>query len=128
MPDRGRPVRHRLPTEREGKLHRFVIDGHKVYLIVGCYPDGRPGEIFIRMAKEGSTVAGMVDAAAICISMLLQLGTPLEVIARKFIGGRFEPFGLTTGAKEIESATSVFDYVFRWMLLRYPTPAKDEAK
>jgi ribonucleoside-diphosphate reductase alpha chain len=106
--------RERLPDTRNSLTHKFNISGHEGYLNVGLYPDGRPGELFITMAKEGSTVGGLMDAFGTAISMSLQYGVPLEVLVNKFSHTRFEPMGHTTNP-DIRIAKSVLDYIFRWM-------------
>src|SRR5713226_3279838 len=115
---RPRAVRRRLPDERLSTTHRFSVGGHKGYLIVGMYPDGEPGELFITMAKEGSTVSGLVSCFAQVVSVALQHGVPLAVFCDKFAHTRFEPSGFT-GNPEIPIATSIMDYVFRWLRLRF---------
>lgn len=109
-----KPRRERLPDTRSSVTHKFNISGHEGYLNVGLYPDGRPGELFITMAKEGSTVGGLMDAFGTAISMSLQYGVPLEVLVNKFSHTRFEPMGHTTNP-DIRIAKSVVDYIFRWM-------------
>lgn len=106
--------RERLPDTRNSLTHKFNISGHEGYLNVGLYPDGRPGELFITMAKEGSTVGGLMDAFGTAISMSLQYGVPLEVLVNKFSHTRFEPMGHTTNP-DIRIAKSMLDYIFRWM-------------
>jgi ribonucleoside-diphosphate reductase alpha chain len=106
--------RERLPDTRNSLTHKFNIAGHEGYLNVGLYPDGRPGELFITMAKEGSTVGGLMDAFGTAISMSLQYGVPLEVLVNKFSHTRFEPMGHTTNP-DIRIAKSMLDYIFRWM-------------
>lgn len=114
----GKPVRHRLPATRGALNHKFEIAGHEGYLTVGLYEDGQPGELFITMAKVGSTIAGLMDSLATLTSLTLQYGVPLSDLVRKFAHQRFEPWGLT-GNPEIRSATSIVDYVFRWMELKF---------
>lgn len=109
-----KPRRERLPDTRQSITHKFNIAGHEGYLNVGLYPDGRPGELFITMAKEGSTVGGLMDSFGTAISMSLQYGVPLEVLVNKFGHTRFEPMGHTTNP-DIRMAKSVVDYIFRWM-------------
>ncbi|MDE3201400.1 MAG: vitamin B12-dependent ribonucleotide reductase [Acidobacteriota bacterium] len=111
-------VRHRLPEERASVTHKFSIGGHEGYITVGLYPTGQPGEIFIRMAKEGSTVSGLMDAFATSISLALQHGVPLRVLCEKFAHTRFEPSGWT-GNEQIGYAKSLMDYIFRWLSLRF---------
>jgi len=109
-----KPRRERLPDTRQSITHKFNIAGHEGYLNVGLYPDGRPGELFITMAKEGSTVGGLMDSFGTAISMSLQYGVPLEVLVNKFSHTRFEPMGNTTNP-DIRIAKSMVDYIFRWM-------------
>jgi len=113
-----RAVRHRLPGERASVTHKFGLSGHEGYITVGLYPSGQPGEIFIKMAKEGSTVSGMMDAFATSISIALQHGVPLKLLCNKFAHTRFEPSGWT-GNPQIGLATSLMDYIFRWLDLRF---------
>jgi len=108
------PQRHRLPDERDAITHKFEIAGHQGYLTVGKYEDGAPGELFLVMAKEGSTVSGLMDAFATSISMSLQYGVPLKALVDKFIHMRFEPSGFTKNP-EIPMAKSIMDYIFRWL-------------
>jgi ribonucleoside-diphosphate reductase alpha chain len=111
-------VRHRLPEERASITHKFAISGHEGYITVGLYPTGQPGEIFIRMAKEGSTVSGLMDAFATAVSLALQHGVPLKILCEKFAHTRFEPSGWT-GNEQIGYAKSLMDYIFRWLQLRF---------
>ncbi len=113
-----RAVRHRLPAERASVTHKFGLGGHEGYITVGLYPNGQPGEIFIRMAKEGSTVSGLMDSFATAISLALQHGVPLKVLCEKFAHTRFEPSGWT-GNEQIGYAKSLMDYMFRWIELRF---------
>jgi ribonucleoside-diphosphate reductase alpha chain len=113
-----RAVRHRLPEERASVTHKFSIAGHEGYITVGLYPTGQPGEIFIKMAKEGSTVSGMMDSFATAISLALQHGVPMRVLCEKFAHTRFEPSGWT-GNEQIGYAKSLMDYIFRWLNLRF---------
>ena len=113
-----RAVRHRLPGERASVTHKFALAGHEGYITVGLYPNGSPGEIFIRMAKEGSTVSGLMDSFATAISISLQHGVPLRVLCEKFAHTRFEPSGWT-GNPEIGYAKSIMDYIFRWIQIRF---------
>jgi len=113
-----RAVRHRLPEERASLTHKFSIAGHEGYITVGLYPNGQPGEIFIRMAKEGSTVSGLMDSFATAASLALQHGVPLRVLCEKFAHSRFEPSGWT-GNEHIGYAKSIMDYIFRWLQLRF---------
>ena len=105
-------------TERASITHKFSIAGHEGYITVGLYPTGQPGEIFIKMAKEGSTVSGLMDAFATSISLALQHGVPLRVLCEKFAHTRFEPSGWT-GNEQIGYAKSLMDYIFRWLNLRF---------
>ena len=113
-----RAVRHRLPAERASVTHKFGLSGHEGYITVGLYPNGSPGEIFIRMAKEGSTVSGLMDSFATAVSLALQHGVPLKVLCEKFAHTRFEPSGWT-GNPEIGYAKSIMDYIFRWIQMRF---------
>ncbi|MBT8045467.1 MAG: vitamin B12-dependent ribonucleotide reductase [Verrucomicrobiae bacterium] len=108
------PVRKFMPETRDSKTHKFEVAGHEGYITVGLYPDGRPGELFIQMAKEGSTIGGLMDTMATLTSMALQYGMPLEQLVQKFAYQRFEPSGFTKNP-DIRNAFSLTDYVFRWM-------------
>jgi ribonucleoside-diphosphate reductase alpha chain len=119
--------RRRLPQDRQGFVHKFSIAGFSGFLRTGEYDDGRLGEIFIEMSKEGSTLSGLLDALSTAVSVGLQYGVPLEVFADKFVGGQFEPSGIAVGSPDIERASSVLDYVFRVLVARYGTPAKGGA-
>ena len=110
--------RHRLPNERNARTHKFSIAGHEGYITVGEYEDGRPGEIFVVMAKTGSTVSGLMDAFATSVSISLQYGVPLSVFIKKFSHTRFEPYGFTNNPA-IPVAKSITDYIFRWLEARY---------
>lgn len=110
----ARPRRDRLPDTRQSLTHKFSVGGHEGYLNVGLYPDGRPGELFLTMAKEGSTVGGLMDCFGTAISICLQYGVPLEVLVNKFSHTRFEPMGQTTNP-DVRIAKSVVDYIFRWL-------------
>jgi ribonucleoside-diphosphate reductase alpha chain len=112
------PVRKKLPDERPSLTHKFSIAGHEGYLTVGMYQDGTPGEIFVRMAKEGSTISGLMDSFATAISISLQYGVPLKLLVDKFSHTRFEPSGFT-GNPDIGHAKSIMDYIFRWLGLRF---------
>ncbi len=115
----GNPVRRKLPDERPSITHKFSVGGHEGYLTVGLYPDSQmPGEIFLRMSKEGSTISGLMDGFATAISLALQYGVPLSTMVDKFIHSRFEPSGFT-GNKDIPMAKSVMDYIFRWLALKF---------
>jgi ribonucleoside-diphosphate reductase alpha chain len=114
-------VRRRLPDERQAITHKFSIAGHEGYITVGLYEDGTPGEIFITMSKEGSTISGLMDAFATSASMALQYGVPLRVLVEKFSHMRFEPSGFT-GNREIPIAKSILDYIFRWLGKKFLPP------
>jgi ribonucleoside-diphosphate reductase alpha chain len=114
-------VRRSLPVTRESVTHKFSIRGHEGYLTVGLYADGRPGEIFIKMAKEGSTISGMCQAFCRAFSLAIQHGLSLEDAVRRFKGMRFEPMGPTT-SEEIPEAESIVDYVARYLELHFLTP------
>jgi ribonucleoside-diphosphate reductase alpha chain len=114
----SKPHRRRLPAERQALTHKFDIAGHEGYVTVGLYPDGQPGEIFMKMAKEGSTVSGLMDTLATTISVALQYGVPLKDLVNKFAHVRFEPSGFT-GNSEIPIAKSIVDYIFRWLGSRF---------
>ena len=117
----GLPHRRRLPSERTAVTHKFDIAGHEGYITVGLYPDGQPGEIFLKMAKEGSTVSGLMDTFATTVSVALQYGVPLRDLVNKFAHVRFEPSGFT-GNQEIPIAKSIVDYIFRWLGSRFLSP------
>jgi ribonucleoside-diphosphate reductase alpha chain len=114
----ARPLRHRLPDERRSITHKFDIAGHEGYITAGMYEDGQPGEIFIRMSKEGSTISGLMDSFATAISMALQYGVPLRVLVDKFSHMRFEPSGFTKNP-DIPMAKSIMDYIFRWLASKF---------
>ena len=111
-------VRRRLPDERHSVTHHFSVGGQEGYVTVGLYEDGLPGELFIRMAKEGSTVSGLMDSFATAVSLALQYGVPLRVLCDKFSHTRFEPSGWS-GNPKIGYAKSLMDYLFRWLELRF---------
>ena len=113
-------TRNRMPLERPSLTHKFNIGGHEGYITVGLYPNGQPGEIFIRMAKEGSIISGLMDSFATSVSLGFQHGVPLSVFCGKFSHMRFEPSGWT-GGEEIGYAKSIMDYLFRWLELRFLT-------
>ena len=119
------PKRRRLPDTRPSVTHKFSISGHEGYVTVGLYDDGQPGEVFIKMAKEGSTISGLVDTIAILTSIALQYGVPIDSLARKFQHTRFEPSGHTNNP-ELAAASSVSDYVFSWLGLRYSEGFRNE--
>jgi len=114
----GKPLRRRLTDTRTAVTHKFDIAGHEGYLTVGLFEDGHPGELFITMAKEGSTIGGLMDAIGTLTSMALQYGVPLDALVRKFAHQRFEPSGFTKNP-DIRNAASITDYVFRWMALQF---------
>jgi ribonucleoside-diphosphate reductase alpha chain len=118
-----RPMRRRLPDERQAITHKFSIAGHKGFLTVGMYEDGTPGEIFISMSKEGSVISGLLDAFATSISYALQYGVPLRDLVNNFAHVRFEPSGFTKN-QQIPIAKSIIDYIFRWMAVKF-LPQKD---
>ena len=115
------PVRRKLPDERQAITHKFDIAGHEGYITVGLFEDGMPGEIFLVMAKEGSTISGFADAFAQAISYALQYGVPLQALVDKFSHVRFEPSGMTKNA-DVRFAKSIVDYIFRWMASKFLSP------
>jgi ribonucleoside-diphosphate reductase alpha chain len=115
-----RAIRHRLDDERMSITHKFNVGGHEGYITVGLYQDGSPGELFITMAKEGSTVSGLMDSFACAVSLALQHGVPLKLLCEKFAHTRFEPSGWTNNT-DIGFAKSIMDYIFRWLQLRFLT-------
>jgi ribonucleoside-diphosphate reductase alpha chain len=115
-----RAMRHKLKEERMSVTHKFNVAGHEGYLTVGLYPSGDPGEIFIKMAKEGSTVSGLMDSFSCAISIALQHGVPLKLLCEKFAHTRFEPSGWSNNP-DIGFAKSIMDYIFRWLQLRFLT-------
>ena len=115
------PVRRKLPDERQAITHKFDIAGHEGYITVGLFEDGQPGEIFLVMAKEGSTISGFADAFAQAISYALQYGVPLQALVDKFSHVRFEPSGMTRNP-EIRFAKSIVDYIFRWLASKFLSP------
>ncbi|MAE31166.1 MAG: ribonucleoside-diphosphate reductase, adenosylcobalamin-dependent [Verrucomicrobiales bacterium] len=112
------PLRRRLPETRSAVTHKFDIAGHEGYLTIGLFEDGHPGEMFITMAKEGSTIGGLMDSVAALTSISLQYGVPLDALVRKFTHQRFEPSGFTKNP-QIRRASSIIDYVFRWMGIQF---------
>ena len=122
----ARPARRKLPDERRSITHKFSIAGHEGYITVGMYEDGKPGEIFLVMAKEGSTISGLMDAFATSISIALQYGVPLEALVEKFSHVRFEPSGFTKNP-EIPFAKSITDYIFRWLASKFLSPEAAQA-
>ncbi len=113
-----RPLRRRLPDTRHALTHKFDVTGHEGYITVGLYEDGSPGEVFITMAKEGSTIGGLMDTIATLVSVALQYGVPVESLVRKFEHVRFEPGGMTRNP-EIPIAKSLVDYIFRWLAMEF---------
>lgn len=113
-----RPERRRLPDERRAITHHFSVGGQEGYVTVGFYEDGQPGEVFIKMAKEGSTVSGLMDSFATVVSLSLQYGVPLRVLCDKLSHTRFEPSGWSRNP-HIGFAKSIMDYLFRWLDLRF---------
>ena len=116
--EQPRPVRRKLPDERRAIIHKFDIGGYKGYITVGLFEDGSPGEMFLVMSKEGSTISGFADSFAQAISYALQYGVPLQVLVDKFSHARFEPAGLTKNP-DVRIAKSIVDYVFRWMATKF---------
>lgn len=117
------PRRRKLPNERMSITHKFSVAGHEGYIHAGLYETGAPGEIFIKMSKEGSTLSGVMDTLALSLSMNLQYGVPLEVLCNKLVHTRFEPMGMTTN-KEIPMVKSLMDYLGRWLALKFLTKEK----
>tara|TARA_B000000460_G_scaffold240887_1_gene206898 strand:- start:507 stop:1709 length:1203 start_codon:yes stop_codon:yes gene_type:complete len=117
----AQPVRRRLPEERDAITHKFDIAGHEGYITVGLFEDGSPGEIFLVMAKEGSTISGFADAFAQAVSYALQYGVPLQVLVDKFSHVRFEPSGMSKNP-EVRFAKSIVDYIFRWLATKFLSP------
>ncbi len=113
-----RPLRRRLPDTRASITHKFDICGHEGYITVGLFEDNTPGEVFITMAKQGSTIGGLMDTIATLISLNLQYGVPLDAIVRKFEHMRFEPAGMTANP-DIPFAKSFVDYMVRWMGMQF---------
>lgn len=129
----GLPVRRRLPDTRQAVTHKFNLGGHEGYMTVGMFEDGSPGELFVTMAKEGSTIGGLMDTIGTLTSLSLQYGVCIQTLAKKFSHQRFEPSGFTNNP-ELKTASSIIDYVFRWMELHFvtsrqvPAPIADPAK
>jgi len=115
------PRRMRLPDERRSITHKFVISGHSGYITVGLYPDGKPGEIFVTINKDGSVISGLMDAFATTVSIALQYGVPLKVLVNQFVHRRFEPSGYTNNP-QIKIAKSFVDYIFRWLAMKFLSP------
>jgi ribonucleoside-diphosphate reductase alpha chain len=124
VPAANQPRRERLPHTRRSLTHKFDIQGHEGYINVGFYPDGRPGELFITMAKEGSTIGGLMDVLGTAISIGLQYGVPLDVFVNKFAHSRFEPAGFTKNP-DIPIAKSIADYIFRWLGIEFIAGYRD---
>ena len=116
------PYRRRLPDERPAITHKFRVGEQEGYITVGLFDDGKPGELFITISKEGSTIRGLMDSVAVLTSLALQYGVPLEDLSKKFRGVHFEPAGLTNN-KELPNASSLIDYIFRWLVLRFGKPS-----
>jgi ribonucleoside-diphosphate reductase alpha chain len=112
------PARRRLPDERRSITHKFSIAGHEGYITVGMFEDGMPGEVFITMSKEGSTISGLMDSFATATSIALQYGVPLRVMVDKFSHARYEPSGFTNNP-DIPIAKSISDYIFRWLGMKF---------
>ena len=123
--DSFRPHRRRLPNTRRSITHKFSVAGHEGYITVGLFEDGKPGEVFIRMAKQGSTVRGLVDTIAVLTSMALQNGVTVESLARKFRGSHFEPSGETANLK-IPNVSSITDYIFAWLGMMFSNESRIE--
>jgi len=119
------PQRERLPDTRQSVTHKFSVGGLDGYITVGLYPDGRPGELFLNVAKEGSTVGGLLDTIGILASLCLQHGVPVASLARKFERTSFPPSGQTTNS-EIPEASSLSDYIFSWLGLQFSTEFRAE--
>ncbi|HEY5564027.1 MAG TPA: vitamin B12-dependent ribonucleotide reductase, partial [Rhodothermia bacterium] len=121
---KAKPLRRRLPDERRAITHKFSIAGHEGYITVGMYEEGQPGEIFITMSKEGSTISGLMDSFATAVSLALQYGVPLKVLVDKFSHARYEPSGFTNNPN-VPIAKSISDYIFRWLAAKF-LPAEDQ--
>jgi len=117
----ARAQREKMPYERASVTHKFSVSGHEGYITVGMYEDGRPGEVFIKMAKEGSTLSGVMDGLAMTISLGLQYGVPLKVFVDKLLNTRFEPSSITANPN-IRFVSSVLDYIARWLGGRFISP------
>ena len=111
-------MRQALPSERQSITHKFSVNGLECYLIVGLYPDGMPGELYVYSSKTGSTLRGLVDGFATMASIALQYGVPLTDLVEKFKNSRFEPMGYTPN-DDIPYATSIIDYIFQWLELKF---------
>ena len=121
-----RPIRKRLSDTRSSLTHKFSVGGHEGYITVGFYEDGSPGEVFLRMSKEGTVVSGLMDSIAVLTSIALQYGVPLESLVNKFSHVQFEPSGFTANS-EIPMAKSIIDYVFRWLGIRFLSQEPSES-
>jgi ribonucleoside-diphosphate reductase alpha chain len=121
----GKPLRRRLPETRMAINHKFSVATHEGYLNVGVFADGQPGELFITMAKEGSTIGGLMDTVATLTSIALQYGVPLETLVKKFSHQRFEPSGFTKN-REMPTAASLTDYIFRWLAFQFIPGYREE--
>jgi ribonucleoside-diphosphate reductase alpha chain len=121
------PERRKLPNERQAITHKMEIAGHEGYITVGLYEDGTPGELFINMSKEGSTISGVMDCFAIVASLALQYGVPLEELCNKLAHTRFEPSGWTKN-QDIKYAKSIMDYVGRWLISKFLKSSVTEVK
>jgi ribonucleoside-diphosphate reductase alpha chain len=121
----GKPLRRRLPEVRQAVNHKFSIANHEGYLNVGLFADGQPGELFITMAKEGSTIGGLMDTIATLTSIALQYGVPLEALVKKFSHQRFEPSGFTKN-RDVPVASSITDYIFRWLAFQFLPGYREE--
>ena len=118
-----KPYRHRLPDERAALTHKFCIAGHEGYIHVGLYPDGKPGELFIKMSKQGSSISGLCDTIALLFSLCLQYNVPLEVLIDKLEHMRYEPYGFTP-YPAIGQVSSIMDYLAKWLRLKFVPEAK----
>lgn len=123
----SQPRRERLPETRTSITHKFEIANHDGYIIVGLYNDGRPGEVFLKMGKEGSTLGGLLDCIGILTSVALQYGVPLETLVNKLSHVRFEPSGPTKNP-QIPMAKSIVDYIFRWMESAFAELGEEETE
>lgn len=119
------PYRQRLPSTRRSLTHKFSVGEHEGYITVGFYEDGRPGEVFVKVAKHGSTISGLLDTIAVLTSIALQYGVPVETLATKFAYTRFEPSGWTNNP-ELRRVNSIVDYIFRWLGAQFSTECKAE--
>ena len=116
--------RRRLPDTRRCVTHKFRVDSFKIYARVGLYEDGTPAELFLNLGKTGGTLSGILNDFSIAVSMCLQHGVSLESLANKFIGQRYEPMGRTFNP-QIPEASSITDYVFKWMMIQFPKTTSD---